>query len=63
LPWFLALLGGFISVKVLGLFEGAMLQHGNLFFTPLIAAMAGNVECNLRQLCKGLANNTLSGSF
>jgi magnesium transporter len=29
---------------VLGLFEGAMLQHGNLFFfTPLIAAMAGNV--------------------
>jgi magnesium transporter len=28
----LALLGGFISVKVLGLFEGAMLQHGNLFF-------------------------------
>jgi hypothetical protein len=34
--------------------EGAMLQHGNLFsFTLLIAAMAGNVECNLRQLlCK-----------
>jgi magnesium transporter len=29
LPWLvLALLGGFISVKVLGLFEGAMLQHG-----------------------------------
>jgi Mg/Co/Ni transporter MgtE len=46
----LALLGGFISVKVLGLFE-AMLT--TIFFTPLIAAMAGNVECNLRQLlCK-----------
>ena len=45
LPWLvLALLGGFITVRVLGLFEGAMLEHGNLFFfTPLIAAMAGNV--------------------
>ena len=38
LPWLvLALLGGFISVKMLGLFEGAMAQHGKLFFfTPLI---------------------------
>jgi succinate dehydrogenase / fumarate reductase iron-sulfur subunit len=24
--------GGFISVKVLGLFEGAMIEHGKLFF-------------------------------
>lgn len=66
LPWLvLALLGGFVSVKVLGLFEGAMLQHGNLFFfTPLIAAMAGNVGVQSSAIIvQGLANNTLSGSL
>ncbi|MCG2612228.1 magnesium transporter [Flavobacterium sp. SM15] len=66
LPWLvLALLGGFISVRVLGLFEGAMLQHGNLFFfTPLIAAMAGNVGVQSSAIIvQGLANNTLSGSL
>jgi magnesium transporter len=44
-------MGGFISVKVLGLFEGAMLKHGELF-SPLIAAMAGNVGCNHQQLLR-----------
>ncbi|RDI56608.1 magnesium transporter [Flavobacterium glaciei] len=66
LPWLvLALLGGFISVKVLGLFEGAMLEHGNLFFfTPLVAAMAGNVGVQSSAIIvQGLANNTLSGSL
>ena len=66
LPWLvLALLGGFVSVKVLGLFEGAMLEHGNLFFfTPLIAAMAGNVGVQSSAIIvQGLANNTLSGSL
>ncbi|MEC5164861.1 magnesium transporter [Flavobacterium sp. PL11] len=66
LPWLvLALLGGFVSVKVLGLFEGAMLDHGNLFFfTPLIAAMAGNVGVQSSAIIvQGLANNTLSGSL
>ncbi|MFV8368695.1 magnesium transporter [Flavobacterium sp. LB2R40] len=66
LPWLvLALLGGFITVRVLGLFEGAMLQHGNLFFfTPLIAAMAGNVGVQSSAIIvQGLANNTLSGSL
>jgi magnesium transporter len=66
LPWLvLALLGGFISVKVLGLFEGAMLKHGELFFfTPLIAAMAGNVGVQSSAIIvQGLANNTLSGSL
>jgi magnesium transporter len=60
----LALLGGFISVKVLGLFEGAMIEHGKLFFfTPLIAAMAGNVGVQSSAIIvQGLANNTLSGS-
>jgi magnesium transporter len=66
LPWLvLALLGGFISVKMLGLFEGAMLKHGELFFfTPLIAAMAGNVGVQSSAIIvQGLANNTLSGSL
>lgn len=66
LPWLvLALLGGFITVRVLGLFEGAMLEHGNLFFfTPLIAAMAGNVGVQSSAIIvQGLANDTLSGSL
>lgn len=66
LPWLvLALLGGFISVRVLGVFDGAMEEHGNLFFfTPLIAAMAGNVGVQSSAIIvQGLANNTLSGSL
>ena len=66
LPWLvLALLGGFITVRVLGLFGGAMEEHGNLFFfTPLIAAMAGNVGVQSSAIIvQGLANNTLSGSL
>lgn len=66
LPWLvLALLGGFITVRVLGLFEGAMLEHGALFFfTPLIAAMAGNVGVQSSAIVvQGLANNTLKGSL
>ncbi|WP_026977103.1 magnesium transporter [Flavobacterium tegetincola] len=65
LPWLvLALLGGFITVRVLGLFEGAMEEHGKLFFfTPLVAAMAGNVGVQSSAIIvQGLANNTLSGS-
>ncbi|MEO4007142.1 MULTISPECIES: magnesium transporter [unclassified Flavobacterium] len=66
LPWLvLALLGGFISVRVLGLFDGAMDKHPELFFfTPLIAAMAGNVGVQSSAIIvQGLANNTLSGSL
>lgn len=66
LPWLvLALLGGFITVRVLGLFEGAMEEHGALFFfTPLIAAMAGNVGVQSSAIVvQGLANNTLKGSL
>ncbi len=66
LPWLvLALLGGFITVRVLGTFEGAMIQHGELFFfTPLIAAMAGNVGVQSSAIIvQGLANDTLSGSL
>jgi len=66
LPWLvLALCGGFISVRVLGLFEGAMTNHGNLFFfTPLIAAMAGNVGVQSSAIIvQGLANQSISGSL
>ncbi|MEC4050808.1 magnesium transporter [Flavobacterium sp. SUN046] len=66
LPWLvLALLGGFVSVHMLGLFEGAMLHHGKLFFfTPLIAAMAGNVGVQSSAIIvQGLANHTISGSI
>jgi magnesium transporter len=66
LPWLvLALLGGFVSVKMLGLFEGAMKEHGELFFfTPLIAAMAGNVGVQSSAIIvQGLANQSISGSI
>ncbi len=66
LPWLvLALFGGFISVKVLGLYESAMEIHPELFFfTPLIAAMAGNVGVQSSAIIvQGLANNALSGSL
>ncbi|MGQ2983493.1 magnesium transporter [Flavobacterium sp.] len=66
LPWLvLALFGGFITVKVLGIFEPAMKNHGELFFfTPLIAAMAGNVGVQSSAIIvQGLANNTISGSL
>lgn len=45
LPWLvLALFGGFVTVKVMGIFDDALANYGELFFfTPLIAAMAGNV--------------------
>lgn len=66
LPWLvLALLGGFITIKVIGLFEEAMLEHVKLFFfSPLIAAMAGNVGVQSSAIIvQGLANNTLSGTL
>jgi magnesium transporter len=66
LPWLvLALLGGFISVEMLGLFEGAMQKHYKLFFfTPLIAAMAGNVGVQSSAIIvQGLANHSISGSI
>ena len=66
LPWLvLALLGGFISVKLLNSFSGAMQFHKELFFfTPLIAAMAGNVGVQSSAIIvQGLANNSISGSL
>jgi magnesium transporter len=64
LPWLvLALFGGFVSVHVLGIFEPIMKVHPELFFfTPLIAAMAGNVGVQSSAIIvQGLANNTIIG--
>jgi len=66
LPWLiLALFGGFISVSVLGSFDSAMLDFPELFFfTPLIAAMAGNVGVQSSAIIvQGLANDSLKGSL
>ena len=66
LPWLiLALIGGFVSVKVLGTFDAAMEKHGELFFfVPLIAAMAGNVGVQSSAIVlQGLANQSLKGSL
>ncbi len=66
LPWLvLALLGGFISVTLLEGFQNAMAFHKELFFfTPLIAAMAGNVGVQSSAIIvQGLANDTITGSL
>lgn len=66
LPWLvLALFGGFVSVKLMGFFDGAMHSNPELFFfTPLIAAMAGNVGVQSSAIIvQGLANDTLTGSL
>jgi magnesium transporter len=66
LPWLvLALLGGFVSVRLLDGFSAAMELHKELFYyTPLIAAMAGNVGVQSSAIIvQGLANNTISGSL
>lgn len=66
LPWLiLALFGGFVSVSVLGSFDSAMERYPELFFfTPLIAAMAGNVGVQSSAIIvQGLANDSLRGSL
>lgn len=66
LPWLiLALLGGFVSVSVLGTFSDAIQEHAVLFFfVPLIAAMAGNVGVQSSAIIvQGLASKSLRGSL
>jgi len=68
LPWlFLGLLGGLGSVFILKDFEEIMNQPDlrNLFFyTPLIAAMAGNVGVQSSAIIvQGLANDLVKGSL
>ena len=68
LPWlFLGLLGGLGSVFILKDFEQIMSEPNlrNLFFyTPLIAAMAGNVGVQSSAIIvQGLANDLVKGSL
>ncbi|HSP11069.1 MAG TPA: magnesium transporter, partial [Salegentibacter sp.] len=66
LPWLvLGLFGGLGSVYVMQGFEDALAKYPVLFFfTPLIAAMAGNVGVQSSAIIvQGLANNNLKGSL
>ncbi len=66
LPWlFLGLLGGIGAAAIMGGFEEMIEKHAILFFfTPLIAAMAGNVGVQSSAIIvQGLANNDLKGSI
>jgi magnesium transporter len=66
LPWLvLALFGGFVAVTVAGQFESALTDYGYLFFfTPLIAAMAGNVGVQSSAIIvQSIAKGTLTGSI
>jgi len=68
LPWlFLGLLGGLGSVFILQEFEVIMARpdlRSLFFYTPLIAAMAGNVGVQSSAIIvQGLANNNLKGSL
>ena len=65
LPWlFLGLVGGLGAAAIMGGFEEMMSKHAILFFfTPLIAAMAGNVGVQSSAIIvQGLANDDLKGS-
>ncbi|EAR02461.1 magnesium transporter [Maribacter sp. HTCC2170] len=65
LPWlFLGLVGGVGAAAIMGRFEELISQHAILFyFTPLIAAMAGNVGVQSSAIIvQGLANDDLKGS-
>ena len=65
LPWLiLGLLGGLGAAAIMGTFEEMIAKHAVLFFfTPLIAAMAGNVGVQSSAIVvQGLANDDLKGS-
>jgi len=66
LPWLvLGLFGGLAAAKIMGGFEEALNNYPVLFFfTPLIAAMAGNVGVQSSAIIvQGLANNNIRGSM
>ncbi|MFY0602421.1 MAG: magnesium transporter [Flavobacteriaceae bacterium] len=66
LPWLiLGLFGGLGSVLIMEGFESAMNNYKELFFfTPLIAAMAGNVGVQSSAIIvQGLANDNVKGSL
>ena len=66
LPWLIVgLVGGIGAAFVMGGFVEILLQHKILFyFTPLIAAMAGNVGVQSSAIIvQGLANDEIKGSI
>jgi len=66
LPWlFLGLIGGVGAAYIMGGFEDMLKEHAILFFfTPLIAAMAGNVGVQSSAIIvQGLANDDVKGSI
>ncbi len=66
LPWlFLGLIGGIGAFLIMKGFEGMMSENAMLFFfTPLIAAMAGNVGVQSSAIIvQGLANDDVKGSI
>ncbi|CAL2102370.1 Magnesium transporter MgtE [Tenacibaculum sp. 190130A14a] len=66
LPWlFLGLLGGIGAFLIMGNFEHTFKENAVLFFfTPLIAAMAGNVGVQSSAIIvQGLANDEVRGSM
>ena len=66
LPWLvLGLLGGLGSVFIMEGYQEALSKYKELFFfTPLIAAMAGNVGVQSSAIVvQGLANDTVKGSL
>jgi len=65
IPWlFLGLVGGFGAALIMGGFESLLSDHAVLFFfTPLIAAMAGNVGVQSSAIIvQGLAYENIKGS-
>ncbi len=66
LPWLIfGLIGGIGAAFVMGGFDEILLQYKILFyFTPLIAAMAGNVGVQSSAIIvQGLANDEIKGSI
>ena len=66
LPWLiLGLFGGLAAASIMGGFEDALTKFPELFFfTPLIAAMAGNVGVQSSAIIvQGLANDNIRGSM
>jgi magnesium transporter len=66
LPWLiLGLVGGLAAASIMGGFEVALTRYPELFFfTPLIAAMAGNVGVQSSAIIvQGLANDNIRGSL
>jgi len=66
LPWLVVgLIGGLGAAMIMGGFEDIISEHAILFFfTPLIAAMAGNVGVQSSAIIvQGIANDDIKGSI